>query len=64
MFDISNPEGENPNADGSEIHLDRTGYVTFSKGSPELQPNTQAGFDNPLYAVMSDPREVGSESTT
>lgn len=64
MFDISNPEGENPNADGSEIHLDRTGYVTFSKGSPELQPNTEAGFDNPLYAVMSDPREVGSESTT
>lgn len=64
MFDMSNPDGE---AYGSEVHLDNNGCVTFSKGvshNPELQPNTEGGFDNPLYAFMRDPSDVGTESTT
>ncbi|XP_059173734.1 uncharacterized protein LOC131954198 isoform X1 [Physella acuta] len=61
MFDISNPSNFDPMsqymAEGPEVHLDRAGYVTFSKGTP---PETKdqdghTGFVNPLYSAVTQP---------
>ncbi|CAL1541079.1 unnamed protein product [Lymnaea stagnalis] len=70
MFDISNPESFDPVAEDSEVHLDRAGYATFSKG---FQPNgsdptaDQEGFTNPLYSTMTNTLDLDTttnQSTT
>lgn len=66
MFDISNPTNFDPMThEGPEVHLDRAGYVTFSKGSPPetKEEDGHTGFVNPLYSAVGQPVSTDLDNT-
>ncbi|XP_012937884.1 deleted in malignant brain tumors 1 protein [Aplysia californica] len=71
MYSMSQGDPDDPVVqsmnDGSEILMDPSGSVSFSKGttSPEVDDDApQEGFSNPLYGVMKNSAETSVDAVT